>query len=73
MPSVQYDIQAVGGFKNTLFGGEGLFFATLTGPGRVWCQSLPLARLAGRILANAGPRGKEESSILGSLGKVLEG
>jgi len=46
LPSVQYDIQFVGGFKNTLFGGEGLFFATLTGPGRVWLQSLPIDRLA---------------------------
>src|SRR5262249_35378753 len=53
-PSVNYDIQLVGGVKNTLFGGEGLFFATLTGPGEVWCQSLPFSRLAGRIVAAAG-------------------
>ncbi len=49
-PSVKYDIQFVGGIKNTLFGGEGLVFATLTGPGQVWVQSLPFSRLVGRIL-----------------------
>lgn len=73
-PSVNYDIQLVGGVKNTLFGGEGLFFATLTGPGEVWCQSLPFSRLAGRIVAAAGkPGGKEEGSILGGLGSMLAG
>lgn len=74
-PSVTYDIQFVGGIKNTLFGGEGLFFATLTGPGQVWCQSLPFSRLAGRILANAPQSGggKEEGSILGGLGRMLGG
>jgi uncharacterized protein (AIM24 family) len=75
-PSVNYDIQFVGGFKNTLFGGEGLFFATLTGPGEVWLQSLPFSRLAGRIWAAApqtGGRGKEEGSILGGIGTLLQG
>ena len=48
-PSVGYDIQFVGGIKTALFGGEGLFFATLTGPGRVWLQSLPFSRMADRI------------------------
>ena len=68
-PSVQYDIQLVGGFKNTLFGGEGLFLATLTGPGKVWLQSLPFSRLAGRVLANAsGGKRKDEGSVLGGLG-----
>lgn len=71
-PSISYDIQFVGGFKNTLFGGEGLFFAVLTGPGHVWLQSLPFSRLAGRVLANAGG-GKEEGSVLGGLGKLLGG
>lgn len=71
-PSVDYDIQFVGGIKNTLFGGEGLFFATLTGPGQVWCQSLPLSRLAGRM-AGAARGGKEEGSVLGGLGKMLGG
>ena len=65
---VHYDIQFVGGIKTALFGGEGLFFATLTGPGKVWLQSLPFSRLAGRVLAAARPRGrgKEEGSLLGS-------
>jgi|SRR3990172_11879693 len=68
-PSVSYDIQFVGGVKSALFGGEGLFFATLRGPGRVWLQSLPLSRLAGRIMAAAGPRGgREEGSVLGGIG-----
>lgn len=74
-PSVQYDIQFVGGFKNTIFGGEGLFFATLTGPGDIWCQSLPFSRLAGRILAAAPQSGgsREEGSLLGGLGRMLDG
>ncbi len=75
MPSVTYDIRFIGGIKNVLFGGEGLFFATLTGPGEIWCQSLPFSRLAGRVLANAPQRGgsKGEGSILGGLGRVLDG
>src|SRR6478735_4260306 len=56
-PSVQYDIQTVGGIKSALFGGEGLFFATLTGPGKVWLQSLPFSRLARRIYAAAPQQG----------------
>jgi uncharacterized protein (TIGR00266 family) len=73
-PSVTYDIQFVGGIKNTLFGGEGLFFATLTGPGEIWLQSLPLSRLAGRIIAAGGATGgKEEGSVLGGIGKVIGG
>ena len=73
-PSVVYDIQFVGGFKNTLFGGEGLFFATLTGPGKIWLQSLPFSRLASRIVAASGFGGrKEEGSILGGLGNLLDG
>lgn len=71
-PSVAYDIQFVGGIKTALFGGEGLFFATLRGPGRVWLQSLPLSRLAGRI-ASAARGGREEGSVLGGLGRVLDG
>ena len=60
--------------ENTLFGGEGLFFATLTGPGDIWCQSLPFARLAGRVLANASGLGrKDEGSILGGLGSLIGG
>ena len=75
-PSVQYDIQYVGKIKSALFGGEGLFFATLRGPGRIWLQSLPLSRLAGRIVAAApqtGRGGREEGSILGGLGRLMDG
>jgi|WetSurMetagenome_2_1015567.scaffolds.fasta_scaffold265151_1 uncharacterized protein (TIGR00266 family) len=70
-PSVNYDIQFVGNVKSAIFGGEGLFFATLTGPGRVWLQSLPLSRLADRIykaIPGIGKGGKEEGSILGGVG-----
>ena len=70
---VDYDIQFVGGIKNTLFGGEGLFFATLRGPGKVWIQSLPISRLAGRILAYGTYQRKEEGSVLGGLGNMLDG
>lgn len=70
---INYDIQFVGGIKNTLFGGEGLFFATLRGPGRVWLQTLPISRLAGRILAYGTYKRKEEGSILGGLGNMLDG
>ena len=71
-PQVTYDIAMVGGIKNSIFGGEGLFLATLTGPGTVWCQSLPFTRLAGRILANVGPRGKGEGSVLGGLQNIFK-
>lgn len=74
-PSVDFDIQYVGKIKTALFGGEGLFLATLQGPGRVWLQSLPLSRLANRIVsAVPGIRGgREEGSILGPLGNLLDG
>ena len=75
-PSINYDVQFIGGFKNVLFGGEGMFFATVTGPGDVWLQSLPFSRLAGRVLANAPGSlrgGKDEGSILGSIGNMLDG
>jgi len=75
-PTVNYDVQMVRGFKNMIFGGEGLFLTTLTGPGQVWLQSLPFARLAGRILANASPSmtgRKDEGSLLGGLGGMLMG
>lgn len=70
---VDYDIQFVGGIKNTLFGGEGVFFATLRGPGTVWIQTLPISRLAGRILAFGTYNRKEEGSILGGLGNIVDG
>lgn len=74
-PSVDYDIQFVGSIKTSLFGGEGLFFATLRGPGKIWLQSLPLNRMASRIVAAAGSVGgrREEGSILGGLGNLLDG
>ena len=71
--SVDYDIQFIGGIKNSIFGGEGLFFAVLRGPGKVWIQSLPISRLASRILAYATHNRKEEGSILGGLGNLLDG
>ncbi|CAG7645376.1 hypothetical protein PAESOLCIP111_04933 [Paenibacillus solanacearum] len=71
---IDYDIEFVKGIKTALFGGEGLFFATLRGPGRVWIQSLPFSRLADRVISAAGPGGrKEEGSILGGLGNLLDG
>lgn len=73
---VDYDIEFIGGIKNSIFGGEGLFYATLTGPGTVYIQSLPFSRLAGRILAAAPQRGgkdKGEGSILGGLGDLIDG
>jgi uncharacterized protein (TIGR00266 family) len=71
--TVQYDIQFVGGIKNSIFGGEGLFFATLRGPGKVWIQTLPVSRLASRILSYGTTKRKEEGSILGGLGNMLDG
>jgi uncharacterized protein (TIGR00266 family) len=71
---IDYDIEFVKGIKTALFGGEGLFFATLRGPGKVWVQSLPFSRLADRILAASRYGGrKEEGSILGGLGNLLDG
>ena len=71
---VTYDIEQVPGIRNKFFGGEGFFFARLRGPGRVWIQSLPFARLASRVLENAGPTGgKGEGGILGQLGDMLDG
>ena len=70
-PSVTYDIQFVGGVKSAIFGGEGFFFASLTGPGKVWLQSLPFSRLAGRIWKAApqtGGGGKGEGSVLDAIG-----
>ncbi|MBU2949340.1 TIGR00266 family protein [Tamlana agarivorans] len=74
--TIDYDIEFVGGIKNTVFGGEGLFFAKLQGPGTVYIQSLPFSRLAGRVLASApqtGGKSKGEGSVLGGLGDLLDG
>lgn len=70
---VDFDIEMVRGIKNFMFGGEGLFFAVLRGPGKVWIQSLPISRLAGRILQYGTVNRKEEGSILGGLGNLLDG
>lgn len=74
--SVHYDIEFIGGIKNTFFGGEGVFFATLRGPGVVYIQSLPFSRLADRIIAHApsaGGSSQGEGSILGGLGRLIDG
>lgn len=72
--TVDYDIVFVGGIKNTLFGGEGVFFASLIGPGKVWVQSLPISRLADRIIGKSGGySNRGEGSILGKVGDILDG
>lgn len=72
-PAVDYDIQFVGGFKNALFGGEGLFLASLRGPGDVYLQSLPFSRLADRIFAAARFQNKGESKGVAGIGGGLLG
>ncbi len=72
---VHYDIEFVDGIKNTLFGGEGIFFVTLRGLGEVWIQSLPFSRLASKVFASAREAyGKQmgEGSVLGPLGNLFE-
>jgi len=71
---IEFDIIRAGSVKSMIFGGEGVFFAQLRGPGTVWIQSLPFSRLAGRIIANIGPAGgKGEGSILGPIGGIFDG
>ena len=70
---IDYDIEFVKGIKNAVFGGEGLFFAKLQGPGKVWLQTLPVSRLASRILSYGTGGRKEEGSILGGFGNLLDG
>ena len=73
---IDYDIEFVGGIKNTIFGGEGVFFATLRGPGVAYIQSLPFSRLADRIIQSApqmGGKDKGEGSLLGGLGRMIDG
>jgi uncharacterized protein (TIGR00266 family) len=75
-PTVTFDLVQAGGIKSMVFGGEGAFFARLTGPGHVWIQSLPFSRLAGRIAAQIGPTGGQnsgEGSVLGGLGDLIGG
>ena len=74
--TVRYEIEMVPGIKTALFGGEGLFFATLTGPGTVWVQSIPFSRLASRVISAAPhtPGGRKgEGSLLGGLGDLMMG
>lgn len=74
--SVDMDVRRVAGLKSMFFGGEGVFLATLTGPGKVWLQSLPFSRMAGRMLQaapQAGGQNRGEGSILGGLGRILDG
>ncbi|BEV10311.1 TIGR00266 family protein [Asticcacaulis sp. DW145] len=73
--TVDFDLVQAGGVKSMLFGGEGVFFAQLTGPGKVWIQSLPFSRLAGRVLAAAqgGGQNRGEGSVLGGLGDLIGG
>lgn len=73
---IDYDIEFIGGIKNTLFGGEGMFYATLRGPGTVYVQSLPFSRLADRIIGSApksGGNSRDEGSVLGGIGRLLDG
>lgn len=73
---IDYDIEFIGGIKNSLFGGEGLFYAILRGPGTVFIQSLPFSRLADRIIASApksGGNSRDEGSLLGGIGNLLDG
>ena len=72
-PSVNYDVEFVGGVKSAIFGGEGFFFAQLSGPGKVWLQSLPFSRLAGRVwqaAPQAGGKDRGEGSVLGKMGGI---
>ncbi len=72
--NIQYDIEFVRGVRNVIFGGEGLFYAALRGPGKVWIQTIPISRLASRILTyGSSTSRKEEGSLLGSLGNMLDG
>ena len=75
-PHVDFDIEQAGNIKTALFGGEGFVFARLRGPGKIWIQSLPFSRLAGRML-EAAPQGgghdRGEGSALGSIGDLVMG
>lgn len=74
--SINYDVQMAGGLKSMIFGGEGLFLASLSGFGTVWLQSLPFSRLADRVLQHApsvGGKSQGEGSVLGGLGRMIDG
>lgn len=70
---IDFNIEFIGGIKNKLFGGEGLFYATIRGSGKIWIQSLPISRLASRILEYGTYHRKEEGSVLGGLGNLFDG
>ena len=70
---IDFDIEFIKGIRNFMFGGEGLFFATLRGPGKVWIQSLPISRLAGKIMQYGMGQRKEEGSLLGGIGNMFDG
>ena len=70
---IDFDIEFIKGIKNMVFGGEGLFYAVLRGPGKVWVQSLPISRLAARLMSFTGAGRREEGSLLGGLGNILDG
>jgi uncharacterized protein (TIGR00266 family) len=72
-PQIDFDVEFIRGIRNWMFGGEGLFFAILRGPGKVWIQSLPISRLAGKMMQYASFNRKEEGSILGGLGNLIDG
>ena len=71
-PTIEYSIERAGNLKSMMFGGEGLFLATLSGVGRVWLQSLPFSRLADRIAPRGGGSGQDEGSVIGGLSNVFE-
>ncbi len=71
-PSINFDIQRAGGLRSMVFGGEGLFLATLRGSGKVWIQSMPISKLVQRLSPGGGQAGKESGSVLGKLGNLFE-
>lgn len=71
-PTIEYSIERAGNLKSMVFGGEGLFLATLTGYGRVWLQSLPFSRLADRIAPFGGGSSEDEGSVIGGLSTIFE-
>ena len=72
-PGIQFDVQQAGGLKSMMFGGEGIFLATLRGTGRVWLQSMPISKLVEALAPYGKNSGKESGSILGGLGNLLDG
>ena len=71
-PGVNFDIQRAGGLRSMVFGGEGLFMATLRGSGKVWIQSMPISKLVARLGASGGQANREGGSVLGKLGGLLD-